>query len=505
MLPEFFLSKISKTQTQFNYFCRMTKRIINLLIALAPLSLFIPGNALAQVDDKWDLQRCVDYALKNNITVRQADLQKQLAIVDFQQSRLAQYPTLNFNTNVGYSAGRNQDPTTFSLITTAYTFNNMSLQSSVDLFNWFSKKNTVAVRSLNVQAYEEGVEKAKNDVALNVAVAYLQVLLGREQVKLAESQVALSRSQLESTRKQVEAGKLPEINAANLESILASDSSTLISAITSANQLLLQMKVLLNLDAAMPFDIATPPVERIPVENLADLQPDAVYTLAMANMPQQKVDLLNLKSAQKSVLAAKGALYPGLSLFGSLGNSYNNKAKQIISKSQVNAPVGNVTISGTTYQVFPVTPFDVYNYGSMNYFEQLNQNFRQSIGLSLNVPILGGGSLRSQVQRARLNVKQVELQKEQNSFGLKRDIYKAYYDAVAASQKFNADKKTVETSQRTFDYASKRYEIGLLSSYDLVTSQTNLAKAKSQLLYSQFDYVFKMKLLEFYKGQGLKL
>jgi outer membrane protein len=447
----------------------------------------------------------VEYALKNNISVRQADLQLRFAQLDLKQSKLAQYPNLDFNTNLGYSSGRNQDPTTFSLITTGYVSNNMSLQTSVDLFNWFTKKNTIAVKDLNVKATEAGIEKAKNDIALNVAVAYLQVLLAKEQIKLAQSQAELTRSQLESTRKQVDAGKLPELNAANLESILAGDSSAIISAEISANQLLLQMKALLNLDAATSFDIVTPPVDRIPIENLAELQPDAVYALATTNMPQQKVDELNLKSAIKSVAVARGSMYPTLSLFGSLGDAYNDKAQEAKSKTQVNAPLGTVTVSGTPYQVFPLNPFDVFTYGKIRYFDQLNQNFRQSIGISLNVPIFNGGNLRTAWQRSKLTVKQVELQKEQNSFTLKQDIYKAYYDAVAAVQKFGADKKTVESSQVTYDYAIKRYDVGLLSTYDLITSQTNLAKAQSQLLYSQYDYVFKMKLLEFYKGQGLKL
>ena len=198
-------------------------------------------------------------------------------------------------------------------------------------------------------------------------------------------------------------------------------------------------------------------------------------------------------------------MYPSLSLFGSLGSSYNNKAKEIKGKTQLNAPVGTVTVGGTPYQVFPLTPFDVYTYGNMGYFNQLNQNFRQSVGLSISVPIANGGTLRTAWLRSKLNVKQVELTKEQNSFTLKQDIYKAYNDAVAAVQKFNANKKTVTTSQKAYDFATKRYELGLLSTYDLITTQTNLATAKSQLLYSQYDYVFKMKLLEFYKGQGLKL
>lgn len=455
--------------------------------------------------EKWDLRQCVEYALKNNITVRQADLQIRFAELQLQQSKLTQYPGANFSSSAGYSSGRNQDPTTFSLITTGYVFNSTTLQASVDLFNWFSKKNTVEANKLNVKATETGLDKAKNDVALNVAVAYLQVLLAKEQIKLAEAQVALSKSNYESTRKQVEAGRLPELNAVNLESIVASDSSALVSAEVSASQLLLQMKVLLNLDPAIPFDIVAPPVQQIPVENLADLQPDAVYGLATVNMPQQKADDLNLKAAMKTVQASRGSMYPTLSLFGSLGSSFNNKAQEIKSKSQVNAPIGAVSVGGIDYQVFPLKPFDFLTYGNMRYFDQLNQNFRQSIGLNISIPILNGGTLRTAWQRSKLDVKRVELQKEQNSFTLKQDIYKAYNDAVAAMQKFNANKKTVESSQKAYDFASKRYEVGLLSTYDLITTQTNLAQAKSQLLYSQYDYVFKMKLLEFYKGQGLKL
>ncbi len=333
----------------------------------------------------------------------------------------------------------------------------------------------------------------------------MQILLAREQITLAKSKVDQTKAQLESTRKQVDAGKLPELNAVNLESILAGDSSSLISAETAAQQSLLQMKALLNLDAAVPFDIFTPPVNAIPIESLADLQPDAVYNLAIANMPQQKADILKVQYAKKSVEVARGSMYPTFSLFGSLGSAFNNKAKEIKSKTQIIAPLGTVTVSGTPYQVFPLAPFDSYTFGNMKYFDQVNQNFRQSVGLSASVPIFNGGNLRTAWQRSKLNVKQSELLQEQNSFTLKQDIYKAYNDAVAAVQKFNANKKTVASSQKAYDFAIKRYDLGLLSTYDLITTQTNLQQAKSQLLYSQYDYIFKMKLLEFYKGQGLKL
>lgn len=455
--------------------------------------------------EKWDLRKCVEYALNNNISIKQADLQIEFAKLDFQQSKWSQYPSLNFSGNLGYSSGRNQDPTSFGLITTGYLSNGYSLQSSVDLFSWFTKKNTVILKNINVQAYQALADKAKNDIGFNVAVAYLQALLAKEQIKVAGVQLSQTKAQLDNTRKQVDAGKLPELNLAQMESQLAVDSSNYIGAETTARQLLLQMKALLHLDAAADFDIASVPVDLIPVENLADLQPDAVYTLAMQNMPQQKADELNVKAAKKSVDIAKGNLYPTVSLFGSLGATYNNKAQEIISKTQINPAIGTVTVGSTTYQVYPAVPYYTYNYGKIAYFDQLNQNFRQTIGIGVSVPIFNGGSLRTNWQRSKLNLKQSELLKEQNSFSLKQDIYKAYNDALAALQKFNANKKSVETAQKAYEFASKRYDLNLLSTYDLLISQNALLTAKIQMLYSQYDYVFKIKLLEFYKGQGIKL
>lgn len=465
----------------------------------------ISQYTFAQTTEKWDLKKCVDYAWANNISVRQASLQKDMAQLNLQQSKLARNPSLGLNTSLNYSSGRNQDPTSFSLTTVGYLVNNYSLQSSVNVFNWFTQKNTIESNEWALKASNEGFEKAKNDLALNIAVAYLQILLGREQINLAKSKIAQTQAQLESTQKQVAAGKLPELNNVNIEAVLASDSASLITAQTSEQQSVLQMKAFLNLDAAFPFDIVTPPVDLIPIENLADLQPDAVYQLAINSMPQQKADEYNLKAAQKSVAVAKGNRYPTISMFGSLGSAYNNKAQQIKSATPLNVPIGTVTVGASQYNVFPSSPLYSYSFEKIGYFNQLDQNFRQSIGLGINIPIANGGALKTNWSRAQLNVKQVELQKENNSLSLKQDIYKAYNDAVAAVQKFNANKKAVESSQKAYDYAMKRYDIGLLSIYDLIAAQTSLQQAKSQLLYAQYDYVFKMKLLEFYKGQGLKL
>lgn len=480
-----------------NYFCRMKLRSIQLAAA------FVVTTAL-HAQDKWDIARCVDYALKNNISVRQTDLQSRLSALNYQQNKASQFPNLNFSGSVGYRLGRSENPTTGVLEDNNFLNSGVQLQSQVTLFNWFQIKNTIEASKLTWEADKEQIKKIQNDIALNVAVGYLQVLLAREQAGLAGVQIAQTKSQLENTRKRVDAGSLPELNAAELEAQLARDSSALVTAQTNAQQFLLQLKALLNLDAAADFDIATPPVEAIPVEALADLQPDAVYTTAIATLPQQKVNQLRIQSAQKSVAAAKAGMYPTISAFGSLYSNYvniNDFNRQI---GPFQATGAIVTVGGTDYPI--LAPTVIVTEGKpVPVGRQLRNNFGQQVGIGLNVPIFNGRSARTAWDRSKINVQQLQLEKEQGDMQLKQDIYKAYIDAVAALQKFNADKKTVSASEKAFDFAKKRYELGLLSTYELVNGQNNVQTAKIQALYSQYDYVFKMKLLEFYKGQGLKL
>lgn len=475
------------------------KRIFNCLFFLFLFA------TVSQAQDKWDLRKCVEYALANNISVKQQDVQARLTALSYKQSKLSQYPTLNLNGNYAYSAGRNQNPVTFGLITESYLSSGYTLQSGIEIFNWFSKKNDIAGNQFETQAALANVEKVKNDIALNVAAAYLQALLARQQVSVTEIQIQQSKAQLANTRKLVNAGSLPELNALQLEAQLANDSSSLVTAQSNVAQSLILLKALLNVDAATDFDIETPNVEAIPLDDLASLQPDLVYDLAIKNLPQQRVNDLRIKAAEKFVASARGSMYPTFSAFGSLSTRFNNRAQEIIGVTTSNPAIGNVTVNGTQYNVFPVTPFKNYNYGDIAYFNQLNQNFGQSIGISVNVPIANGGSLRTGYSRSQLNLKGLQLQKDLDNQSLKNNIYKAYNDVISSLQKFSATTKLVEANQKSYDFALKRYNVGLLNTIDLITSQNNLYRSKLERLLSQYDYVFKMKVLEFYKGQGLKL
>lgn len=479
------------------------------LIYTALVSIMLAQPVKAQ--QKWNLLQCIEYAMANNLTVKQTALQEDFSALTLKQSKLSRYPGVNFTNSASFNSGRNQNPTSFSLTTQSYFSDNMQLQTSGDIFNWFSKKNTIAANEWELLASKAATDKLKNDIALTVANFYLQALLATEQVEIAKVQLAQRKAQYDNTRKLVDAGNLPELNAAELEAQVAQDSATLIAAKGSVTTAVLSLKAYMSIDAAQPFEIDTPPVEKIYVEKIADLQPEAVYASALANLPQQKFDELKLKAAARNAAAAKGAMYPTISGFGALSTGY------IASRTPIYAqiPTGNTTptglitiVNGVPYNVVSpdLTKGDRIGYYRSDAFgTQFSDNFRQSIGVSVSVPIFNGGTLRTNYERAKLTIKNYELQKVIDNQKTKQDIYTAYNDAMVALEKFNAGQKALAAAEKSFGYAQKRYDVGMLNTFELITNQNNLFTQRLQNTLNQFDYVFKMKVLEFYKGQGLKL
>jgi outer membrane protein len=457
---------------------------------------------------KWDLKRCVDFALINNVSVKQQDVQARLAALTLNQNKFSRLPTANMSTNIGINSGRSIDPTSNQFTNQQLLFSGVSFSTGVNIFNWFSQQNNIKGNQFDYEAARANVEKLKNDIALNVATAYLLILVSKEQVNIASVTVKQSLDNLYNTRKRVDAGALPELNAAETEAQLAKDSSNLITAQTTLIQNILQLKAVMNLDAALPFEVDMPPLERIPVESIGNLQPELVYQLALVNLPQQRVNDLRIKAAQKYIDASRGAMYPTLSLFGSMGSNYAHNKIPVITQT----PTGSFTNTGAKVKVggtdYPVVAPEFLTSIGVKYSPfgtQLSDNFSQRIGLNLNIPLFNGTSARTNWQRNKLNMENLRLQKEQDNLTLKQNIYKAYSDAISSLQKYEASKRSLETAQKSYDFAQKRYDIGLLATIDLLTNQNNLATAKVNVVSAQVDYVFRIKLLEFYRGQGIKL
>ena len=461
--------------------------------------------------EKWDLRKCVDYAVKNNISVKQADVQARIAKITVEARKLAQYPSANGNTQLGMAFGRSIDPTSNQFVTSQFLQNTYNVNTNVQVFNWGGLKNSLAAAEFNAKAALVDVERTANDISLSVATFYLQVLSAKQQISIASVQILQTKSQLEFTRKRVDAGALPELNAAELEAQLARDSVTLINTEANFLQAVLQLKAAINLDMSAPFELDTPPVDKIPVESLMDLEPGNLFKLALTTQPQQKANDWRLKAAQKNIDVAKAALYPTISFGGGLGTNFANARRTISeSVSGFRNSAAIVNVAGTNYTV--QTPNIQLQSNNRSFWEmwdgwgtQVNQNFRQNLGFFVNVPIFNGGSARQNIAQSKLQVQQQENAIAQANLTLQQNIYQAHATATAAMMRFNASKKTVETAEKSYDYARKRYEAGLANTLDLITNQNNLLRAKLDMLNNQFDYVFRLKLLEFYKGQGLKL
>jgi len=473
---------------------------LKLLAALiaAPVLIF------AQQNDTWDLQRCVQYALDNNISVKQSDVQARLDALTLKQAKANQVPTLSFNTQGGYNFGRSVDPTTNQFTTNRVLFQSYNVQTGVTLFNFFRVQNDIKSRKLQSEASESDIERAKSDVTLNVAAAYLQYLLAKEQVNIAKGQIELTTNQLGLTRKQVEAGAVPELNAAQLASQLATDSSTYITNVTTMEQNKLQLLALLNLSADAPFEVSLPDVDKIPLEPISELQPGELYRHAVATQYQQRVDSLKLLSAKYAAKSARAAMYPTLSAFGSVGSNYASSFMTQTGSFPYIDTIGRTTINGQDYYTTAQGQIPVY--GKASYSKQIfDINLSQAVGISLNIPIFNNRQSRTAWEQAKLNINNLQLQQAQNNQTLQQDIYTAYTNAKSGIEKYNANTKGESYAQYAYHLAELRYENGMLSASDYLVAQNNLYTAKINQSAARFEYIFRLKVLEFYKFNQIHL
>jgi outer membrane protein len=472
----------------------------------ALLGIFVLFANTVAAQDTWSLKRCVDYALANNISIKQQDVQKRLAELTLMQSRLSQIPNLSGNVSGNMNSGRSVNFTTYTYETQTFYSANASLSSNVTLFNWFSKRNTIASNIYQAEANHFLLEKAKNDVAFNVASAFLQILQNNEQVHVNETQLSQTKAQLANTQKLVIAGSVPESNQADLEAQLARDSANLITAQNNVTLSILQMKALLNLSFDISFQPEIPAnIANIPLPALTEVDPEMVYSASLATNPLVKADSLAIRSYERAVAAAKGAMLPTLSLSAAIGTNWaNNVNEQDITTGRLFVDtIGLVNVGGTDYKV--IQPQFIPGSRKTPFGSQISNNFQQQVGVTLSIPILNGWQLRGNYKRTKLNLYNQQLIRDQDNQKLRQDIYTAHANAVAAIQKYYAASRGVEASQKAFDFATKRFNLGLMNTIDYITTQNNLFQAQINKVSAQYDYIFRMKLLEFYRDQKITL
>ncbi|TAE11973.1 MAG: TolC family protein [Bacteroidetes bacterium] len=470
---------------------------------------------VAQAQQKWSLQKMVDHAMQNNISVKQADVQTRVQALALKQAKYNQLPNASFNPSIGMQNGRSIDPTTNQFTTTQLLFNSFQIQGGMQVFNFGQIKNNIAFNALQTQAAMADKQRAANDIALQVCNFYLQVLAANEQMRINDVQIKNTANQIAFTKKRVDAGNLPELNLAELEAQLANDSVVYFNGKAIYEQNVLSLKALLNLDMAEPFDIEIPDPSKIPVESLMDLQPQYVYQLAMGNQPQQIADSLRILAAHKNIKATKAGYYPNLNVGYNLATNFAQSLRAIdfnsVQLTGTQTTSQFVEINGSPVFVKqPTFSFNQYRRNFSQWWDgwrnQMDNNFRQSIFVGLSVPIFNStGNVRIAMDRAKLDLQSNELRKQQNLNLLQQNVYNAYVAAKNSFDRFTAAQKSVQSAQKAYEMAQKRYDVGMLTVLELTTNQNNLTRAQIQQLNNQYDYIFKMKVLEFYKGQGLKL
>ena len=453
----------------------------------------------------WSLEECVQYALENNLDLSENKLNQRMTDLTLEQSKSSRWPSLNADFSLGNNYGRSIDPTSNQFINKGFLFNNMSLNSQVMLFGWFRKKLEIEQNDLNTKAAIEIYAQLRDNIALNVANAYLRVLLAKEQVKVSVEQLNTDKAQLKQTEFFVQAGKLPQLNLEQMLAQVASDSSNLISIKTEEQLALLQLRAILNLDFKSAFDIETPNLNQELLASKEEYKsPAAIYEIALEQQHRMKAQSVNLEAAEKGIEQAKAMKYPSLFLGGNLSTSYSSQFKEVTNQTIVGQQqVGSVSVAGTDYPIN--SPIYDFTSATVPYGTQLDNNVRSNLAFTLSVPIFNGHQVQTNMERAKIGLFNQRVLAQKERLNLQQEIYTASLQAQAAAQKYKAAQSAERSAKRALEFAIKRYNIGMLPTFEYTQTQNNYNQTSFNTLSAKYEMIFKRKVLDFYVGKPIKL
>lgn len=432
----------------------------------------------AQAQSKvWTLEECVKYAIQNNISIKQSELDSKTALIGKKDAIGNFLPSLNASASHSWNIGLNQDITTGLLRNQTTQFTSAGANVGVDIYKGLQNQNTLRKANLSIVAAKYQLLKMQEDIALNVANAFLQVLFNKENLKVQKEQLGINEKQYSRSEELVNAGSIPRGDlldikatvAQNNQNVIAADNALLISKLSLAQ--LLQLKDFENFDVVDDTNMRDE-------NNIMAQTPSAIYDKAVEGRTELKIARTNLEIAQKDVEIAKGAFQPTLQGF----YSFNSRV------SYADVPVfddkGNII--GTR--------------NSAPFFNQFSDNKGQSFGAQLSIPIFNGFSVRNNVERSKVSLERSKIAVEQQDLDLQRNVFTAFTDAKGALNAYESSVVALEARQGAYNYAKERYDVGLMNSFDFNQSQTLLTNAQSEVIRTKYDYIFKIKILEFYFG-----
>ena len=442
---------------------------------MAFLSAIAPANAQEQTAP-WSLEACINYAYANNLQLKQKMEEQEARKVELHTSKHSWLPAVNANMGQSFQFGRSTSKSGVIVDQNAAntTFN---INLDMPIFDGFKIPNDIAARKLDLQAAIESLNKAKEDLAVNIASYYLQVLYNKELQRVAQLQVDLDREQVNKTEAMVNAGKVPLSQLYDIKAQLARDEVTLTEATNNVQLALLDLAQSLELERSdRSFDIVTPQITDAVAENMSSiLPPETIFDQAVTFKPQIKEQEYLLESQKRMLKVAQAGYYPKLNFGASYSNGYYH------------------TSMGGEFA-------DTRSFG-----DQLKQNGQKIVGFSLSIPLFNRFQVRNSVRSARIGINNQQLLLENSKKTLYKEIQQAYYNATAAQEKYTASDKSVASSREAFSYAQARYEAGKSTVFELNEAKTKYAQSLAEQAQAKFDFIFRAKILDFYRGTPLKL
>jgi len=435
-------------------------------------SLLSSQGLIFSQNKEWSLEDCIRYAIENNIQIKQQTIQTEVQKNSLDLSKLKLLPTLNGSASFDYSFGRALDPNSYRYFNQTVRSNNFYIGSGITLFNGLQNLNSIQKNKYEVLAGQEDLQNIRDNVALSVALAYLQILLNKELVAANENQLNITLQQIEKTRKLVDAGSVAKGNLLQIEAQAAQEELLLINMKNQLETSYLNVTQLLELKTPGGFEIIVPEISVDP-NALITGNIDEIYEIAQATWPEIKSSELKLTASEYDFKIAKGGRSPQISVTPSFITRYSYIN---------NIPGGN----------------DPFN-------EQLKNNKNSGIGFSMNVPILNGWQVNKNISNSKLSVENSQYSLEGTKKQLYKNIQQAYTDAVAALKKFNVSIKAITSTEESFRYTEQKFNVGMVTSVDYNAAKTQLLNAQSDMSQAKYEYIFKTKVLDFYKGIPLSL
>lgn len=436
------------------------------------------GLSVQAQTKQWTLEECVRYALDNNITIKLSELDVKNINIDKKDAFGNFLPAVSGSASHSWNIGRNVNPVTNLASTQTTQYTSLGVSSSVDIYKGLQNQNAYRRAKLSIIASQYQLLKMQEDISLNVANAFLQILSFKEDLKVKKEQLAIDEKRFKRSEEMVNAGTIPRGDLYDLKATIATDQQAIIVAENNVLISKLSLAQLLQLKEFADFDVIDDTNAK-DENNIMAQSPIDIYNKAKETRTELKLAQTNLEIAEKNVTIAKGAYQPRLSGFYSFGTSASY----------------NDILTG----VDPVTNLPVYA-PPAPVFDQFSDNKGHRFGLDLQIPIFNGFSVRNNVERNKVNLEKSKIDLEQKSLDLQRNVYTAFTDAKGALNAYESSTVTLEARQQSYNYAKEKYDVGLMNSFDFTQAQTLLTTAQSDVIRTKYDYMFKIKILEFYFG-----